>query len=106
MERTDALTKEKLAELTRNERAILEFSAGWCPDCRFLDPITSEIEEDSADSKFSQISRDSSVEVVKDLSTLGVPNFVAYQGGQEVGRLANKGHRTKNQIESFLRSLD
>ena len=106
MKKIDALTKEKLIELTKNGRTVLEFSADWCQDCRFLDPFMPEIEKDFADSEFYQINRDNSIEVAKDLAILGIPSFVVYQDGQEIGRLVNKDRKTKDEVESFLRSLD
>ncbi|KRL61900.1 thioredoxin family protein [Lactobacillus psittaci] len=106
MEKIDALTKEKFAEITKEGRVVLEFSATWCPDCRFLDPFLPEIEADFKDSKFYQINRDNSIDVAKDLAILGIPSFVVYQDGQEIGRLVNKDRKTKDEVETFLRSLD
>ena len=34
MEEIKELTQDKLDEITKNGRTVLEFSAAWCPDCR------------------------------------------------------------------------
>ena len=106
MEQIKELNKDKLADITKNGRVVLEFSAGWCPDCRFLDPFMPEIEKDFADSKFYQIDRDGSVDIAKEMNIMGIPSFVVYQDGTEIGRLVNKDRKTKDEVESFLRSLD
>ena len=37
---------------------------------------------------------------------MGIPSFVVYQDGKEIGRLVNKDRKTKDEVENFLRSLD
>ncbi len=44
MEKIKELTEDQLTEITKSGRVVLEFSANWCPDCRFLDPFLPEIE--------------------------------------------------------------
>ena len=46
MEKIKELTEDKLQEITKSGRVVLEFSATWCPDCRFLDTFFPEIEKD------------------------------------------------------------
>ncbi len=106
MEQIKELNKEKLSEITKSGRVVLEFSADWCPDCHFLDPFLPEIEQDFSESKFYQIDRDGSIDVAKELNIMGIPSFVVYQDGEEIGRLVNKDRKTKDQVEDFLRSLD
>ncbi|WEV40949.1 thioredoxin family protein [Lactobacillus sp. ESL0681] len=106
MEQIKELTQTKLAEITQNGRTVLEFSADWCPDCRFLDPFLPEIEADFDKSKFYQIDRDGCIDLAKDLNIMGIPSFVVYQDGKEIGRLVNKNRKTKDEVEQFLRSLD
>ncbi len=106
MEKIKTLDQAKLDEITQKGRVILEFSANWCPDCHFLEPFMPQIEKDFSDAKFYQIDRDGSVDLAKKMNILGIPSFVVYQDGQEIGRLVNKDRKTKKQVEDFLRSLD
>ncbi|AEA32505.1 MULTISPECIES: thioredoxin family protein [Lactobacillus] len=106
MEEIKALTEDKLQEITKSGRVVLEFSATWCPDCRFLDPFLPEIEKDFSEAKFYKIDRDDSIDVAKKLMIMGIPSFVVYQDGKEIGRLVNKDRKTKDEVEKFLRSLD
>lgn len=39
------------------------------------------------------------------MNILGIPSFVAYQDGQEIGRLVSKDRKTKEEVVSFLKSL-
>lgn len=105
MKKIKALDQAQLTEITKRGRVVLEWSAAWCPDCRFLEPALPEIEADFPDSKFYQIDRDGSVALAKQLHILGIPSFVVYQDGQEIGRLVNKDRKTKAEVEAFLRSL-
>ena len=106
MEKIKELTEDQLTEITKSGRVVLEFSANWCSDCRFLDPFLPEIEKDFSDAKFYQIDRDGSMDVAKKLMIMGIPSFVVYQDGKEIGRLVNKDRKTKDEVENFLRSLD
>lgn len=105
MEEIKELTKEKLKTITTNGRIVLLFSAAWCPDCRFLDPFLPQIEKDFSDTKFYKIDRDSSIDIAKELNIFGIPSFVVYQDGEEIGRLVNKDRKTKEEVENFLKSL-
>lgn len=105
MEEIKELTKEKLKTITTNGRIVLLFSAAWCPDCRFLDPFLPQIEKDFSDTKFYKIDRDGSIDIAKELNIFGIPSFVVYQDGEEIGRLVNKDRKTKEEVENFLKSL-
>ena len=37
---------------------------------------------------------------------MGIPSFVVYQDGQEIGRLVNGDRKSKQEVEDFLRSVD
>ena len=68
MEEIKELTQDKLDEITKNGRTVLEFSAAWCPDCRFLDPFMPQIEKDFPNDKFYKIDRDGSIDIAKKLN--------------------------------------
>ncbi|MBA1393303.1 thioredoxin [Lactobacillus sp. XV13L] len=106
MEQIKKLDQAKLSEIIKKGRVVLEFSADWCPDCRFLAQFMPQIEQDFKDSKFFQIDLDGATDMAKELNVMGIPSFIVYQDGQEIGRLVNKDRKTKDQVEDFLRSLD
>ena len=96
MEKIKELTEDQLKEITKEGRTVLEFSADWCPDCKFLAPFMPEIEKDFSDAKFYEIDRDGSIDIAKKLMIMGIPSFVVYQDGKEIGRLVNKDRKTKD----------
>ena len=106
MEEYKVVDQAKLSDLVKSGRTVVEFSADWCSDCRFLEPAMPSIEADFADSKFIKIDRDGSIDLCKEMNIMGIPSFVVYQDGKEIGRLVNKDRKTKDEVEKFLRSLD
>lgn len=106
MEEYKVVDQKKLADLVKSGRTVVEFSANWCSDCRFLEPAMPAIEADFESSKFIKIDRDGSIDLCKEMNIMGIPSFVVYQDGQEIGRLVNGDRKTKQEVEAFLRSLD
>lgn len=86
-------------------KVVLLFSASWCPDCRFLDMFLSEIVSEFTEYQFCYIDIDGATDLAKKMNILGIPSFVAYQDGQEIGRLVSKDRKTKEEVVSFLKSL-
>lgn len=106
MKAISKLDKDTLKEITAKGRTVLLFTADWCPDCHFLDPFLPEIENDFSDLNFYNIDRDESMDIAKELNVFGIPSFIVYQNGEEIGRLVNKKRKTKAEVESFLNSLN
>lgn len=105
MEKVGKTTLAQLKEKMTDGTYVLFFSADWCPDCRFIKPFMPEIEKDFANMKFLAIDRDENMDLAKELDIFGIPSFVVYQGGKELGRFVNKDRKTKEQVEKFLTSF-
>ncbi|GGI63686.1 thioredoxin family protein [Limosilactobacillus caviae] len=105
MERLPQLKEDQLIETIGNGRVVLFFTAGWCPDCRFIKPAMPEIEQDFADYTFYEVDRDENIDLAAELNVFGIPSFIVYDNGKEIGRFVNKDRKTKQQVEDFLRSL-
>lgn len=73
MEEYKVVDQAKLADLVKSGRTVVEFSADWCSDCRFLEPAMPAIEADFADSKFIKIDRDGSIDLCKEMNIMGIP---------------------------------
>ncbi|UQS82640.1 thioredoxin family protein [Bombilactobacillus folatiphilus] len=105
MQKLEDQATTKISELTKSGKYILFFEADWCPDCKFIEPEMPAIEQDYPDYQFIQVDRDQFLDLAKELGIMGIPSFVAFKDGQEIGRLVNKDRKTKAQVESFLDSL-
>ena len=96
---------EQFNELKDNEKVVFLFSADWCPDCRFIEPFMPEVESDFSQFTFIYVDRDEFIEVCAESDVFGIPSFIAYEKGTELGRFVNKDRKTKEEIESFLQGL-
>jgi thiol-disulfide isomerase/thioredoxin len=96
---------EEFQELKENGRRIFMFSADWCPDCRFIDPVLPEIEDQFKEYTFTYVDRDDFIDLCADLGVFGIPSFVAFQDGEELGRFVSKDRKTKEEIEKFISGL-
>jgi thiol-disulfide isomerase/thioredoxin len=96
---------EQFEQLRENGKTIFMFSAGWCPDCRIIEPILPEIEEKFTDYTFVHIDRDEHIELCQQLDIFGIPSFVAFESGRELGRFVSKDRKTQEEIEEFITGL-
>ncbi|MDO4924380.1 MAG: thioredoxin family protein [Turicibacter sp.] len=96
---------EQYREIIENENVIILFTANWCPDCMVIKPFMPSIVEKYNDYNFYSINRDHLMDLCVELEIFGIPSFVAFKGGKEVGRFVNKERKTRQQIESFIESL-
>ncbi|WP_226670183.1 thioredoxin family protein [Metabacillus litoralis] len=93
---------EEYKQIIKEQKTILMFSADWCPDCRIIEPVLPEIEEENAEFTFYYVDRDEFIELCQELDVYGIPSFVAFHEGKEIGRFVNKDRKTKEQIQSFI----
>jgi len=98
-------SKEQFKEWQQKEKVIFLFSADWCPDCRFIDPFMPEIEEKYSDWSFVFVDRDDFIEICQDQDIFGIPSFLAYDQGKELGRFVSKDRKTQEEIETFIEKL-
>lgn len=98
--------KDDYAQIKREDHvSVFVFSAAWCPDCRFIEPFMPKLVEKYADYTFYYIDRDEWVSLAQEEMVMGIPSFIAYQGGSEVGRFVSKLRKSEAEIDAFLASL-
>ncbi|WP_163101194.1 thioredoxin family protein [Peribacillus alkalitolerans] len=98
-------TIEQFDQLKVNGKHIFLFSAEWCPDCRFIDPFMPQVEEKFSDFNFVYVDRDKFIDICVDNDIFGIPSFLAFEDGQELGRFVSKDRKTQEEIERFIKSL-
>jgi thiol-disulfide isomerase/thioredoxin len=89
-------------ELKNNQSVIFVFSAGWCPDCRVIEPVLPEIEEQYPEFTFVEVNRDEFIDLAQEHDIFGIPSFLAYTDGEEAGRFVSKDRKTKEEIVAFI----
>lgn len=96
---------EQFEELKAGERTMFMFSADWCPDCRVIEPILPGLEADYPEYEFIYVDRDEFIDVCQELDIFGIPSFIAFHDGKEVGRFVSKDRKTREEIEEFINGL-
>ncbi|HSJ36701.1 MAG TPA: thioredoxin family protein [Planococcus sp. (in: firmicutes)] len=84
---------------------IFMFTAGWCPDCRIIDPIMPDIEQAFPNYSFLSVDRDEFIDLCIELDIYGIPSFLAFSKGQELGRFVSRDRKTPEEIEAFIAGL-
>ena len=105
MEKLPVMREDELLKKVGDGRYDIYFTYGWCPYCQAIKPAMPAIEQDFSNYHFYQVDRDENIDLAADLNIFGIPSFVAYQDGKEIGRFVSKDRKTKQQVEDFLRNL-
>jgi thiol-disulfide isomerase/thioredoxin len=98
-------TVEQYDAFKNEGKHIFLFSATWCGDCRVIEPIMPEIETKFPYFTFIYVDRDEFIDVCAANDVFGIPSFIAYDNGKELGRFVSKDRKTQEQIEEFIQSL-
>jgi thiol-disulfide isomerase/thioredoxin len=96
---------EQFETMNQTGKDVFMFSADWCPDCRFIDPILPEVEAKFSEFTFVYVDRDEYIDLCIQLDIFGIPSFLAYEDGEELGRFVSKDRKTQEQIEQFIGGL-
>jgi thiol-disulfide isomerase/thioredoxin len=98
-------TVEQYDAFKNEGKHIFLFSATWCGDCRVIEPIMPEIETKFPYFTFIYVDRDEFIDLCAANDVFGIPSFIAYDNGKELGRFVSKDRKTQEQIEEFIQSL-
>lgn len=93
---------EEFTQLKNEGMHVFMFSADWCPDCRVIEPILPEVEAKFQDFTFIYVDRDQFIDLCSELNVFGIPSFIAFKDGKELGRFVSKERKTQEEIENFI----
>lgn len=99
-------SKEQYYEMINNEQVIMLFTADWCPDCRVIEHLLPELEKNYSEYQFYLIDRDDFIDICQEYDIFGIPSFLAFNKGKELGRFVSKNRKSKEQIELFIDNLE
>ncbi|GMH01679.1 hypothetical protein Nepgr_003518 [Nepenthes gracilis] len=66
---------------------VIDFSAGWCGPCHYMEPIVDEFSKKFSDVEFIKIDVDELRDVSNEFTIEAMPTFLFVKNGQEVDRL-------------------
>lgn len=96
---------EQFEQYKNGATTVFLFSAAWCKDCVFIDPFMPEVVEKFSSLRFVKVDRDQFIDLCIELDVFGIPSFVAFAEGKELGRFVSKDRKTQEEIEEFLASV-
>ena len=97
------LTEDTLQELVAsNEEVIVQYSAGWCGNCRIMKPKFRRLAGEHADKVFVVVDAEKFPQSRKLAQVNNLPTFASFKGGQLVKQIqTNKEDQLKALINEI-----
>ncbi|HAH36395.1 MAG TPA: thioredoxin [Algoriphagus sp.] len=97
------LTEDTLQELVAsNEEVIVQYSAGWCGNCRIMKPKFRRLAGENADKVFVVVDAEKFPQSRKLAQVNNLPTFASFKGGQLVKQIqTNKEDQLKALINEI-----
>ena len=99
------LESEQQFENLKNEQTVFLFTADWCPDCKVIEPDLPQLEAKYTNYKFISVDRDKFIDICINYDIMGIPSFLVFRDGNQIGSYIGKERKAKEQIDQFLASL-
>lgn len=97
------LTSDSLSEIVNSgDKVVVQFSAGWCGNCRIMKPKFKRLAEESENVEFVVVDAEKypNSRQLADVSNL--PTFAAFSGGKIVNQIqTNKADLLKSFIDEI-----
>jgi len=94
--------KEFYDVVEQNDRVIIYWFTKWCPDCFVTKPHLPRLETEYSMYQWYSMNRDTDIHLAKHLEIFGIPSFLVFQNGEEIGRYVDKKRKSYTQIKAFL----
>ena len=79
---------------------VVDFHAAWCPPCRVMSPILSELSQERPDVRFVKVDVDENTETAVRYGVMSMPTFMVFRDGAPVLKLV--GARPKRRLLAEL----
>lgn len=100
-------TNERFEQIINgNEKSIVKFEAGWCPDCKRLDMFIDDVIKDHQEFHWYQIDRDAFPELAEKYEVMGIPSLLVFQEGQKQAHLHSANAKTPDDVRDFLETVE
>lgn len=87
-------------EITAADKAVLRFTATWCPPCKALAPIFDEVAAEHPEVKTFVIDVDKEQELASKFGIKGIPTLIRIESGAV--KLQKSGARPKPEVIEFF----
>jgi thioredoxin 1 len=86
--------------LEAGQPVLVDFTAAWCPPCRVMKPVLSELAEERPDLRVVHLDVDEHQQTAARYGVLSMPTFLLFRDGAPVLRLV--GSRPKQRLAAEL----
>ena len=96
-------TVEQFNEIISGEQKVLvKFFAGWCPDCTRMDMFIDPIIEEYNEYIWYSANRDNFPELAEKYQVMGIPSLLIFQNGEKLAHLHSANAKSPQQVTDFL----
>ncbi|CAH8390758.1 unnamed protein product [Eruca vesicaria subsp. sativa] len=92
-------TEKLKAARESNKLIVIDFTATWCPPCRFIAPVFVEFAKKHLDVIFFKVDVDELQSVAQEFKVEAMPTFVYLKGAEQVDKVVGAA---KDEIEAKL----
>ena len=87
--------------LNVDQPVLVDFTAGWCPPCKMIDPIVKQLAQDwDGKVKVVKLDADENPNLLMQFGVLGIPTLILFKGGQIKERVT--GYQPKEKLLTKL----
>ena len=96
-------TVEQFNEIiSGDQKVIVKFFAGWCPDCTRMDMFIDPIVEEYGQYTWYSANRDNFPELAEKYQVMGIPSLLIFQNGEKLAHLHSANAKSPAQVTEFL----
>jgi thiol-disulfide isomerase/thioredoxin len=95
-------TQEFYEAVENNKLSIVYFYTKWCPDCFVIKPALPRLEKDYSSITFYSFDRDKDINLARHLEIFGIPSFLMFKDGDEIGRYVDKRRKSYIEVKAFI----
>lgn len=94
--------KEFYDVVENEEQVIIYWYTKWCPDCFAIKPHLPRLEAEYPNLGWYKMDRDTDINLAKHLEIFGIPSFLVFKQGEEIGRYVDKKRKSYIEVKEFI----
>lgn len=88
-------------EITSADKAVIRFTATWCPPCKALAPIFDEVAAEHPEMKTFVVDVDQYPDITQKFGVRGIPTLMRIESGSV--KMQTSGAQPKPEVEKFFK---